>query len=437
MGAYDLCGTVGAYYTNVTLSFGPDELSTYVGDSAAYEASDIATSSLNFADLSSNCTSSYARAGGVYTVSGTSTIYYSSFAGDQCLPWLVAPSQVLKVDPAWYTCTGAVGGFYDPPYALTKVPALDSPLQGPTSTPASPQPASIPSGIPQITSVLTSAPSTRVASSSAPAITVSPGSLPGSDLPQTSNYPVDPPAGIDPPASTNGLTSLPVNSESVSDPPAATAIPISPISIPVPAVLTIGDQTITANPTGFNIAGTTVLPGAPAISISGTLISLGSSGLVVHATTDSTGRVSPPTTILFPLSPAPALPTPEVLTIGGQTVTVVAGGFPVSGITLTPDAAGVTISGTLVSLGSSGALVVGTSTINLPVSPASTSPGQLGGLIFSAFNPVEPSPTTGSFADVQTSTVTPFLGAGARISGQKLGGVMITAIITAILLSRP
>ena len=83
-----------------------------------------------------------------------SKLAYSSFAGGQCLSWLmVAPSQVLIIDPAWYTCTRAMGGCHDPPYALTKVPAPDSPQQGPILTSSSPQPTSTPSGIPTITSV--------------------------------------------------------------------------------------------------------------------------------------------------------------------------------------------------------------------------------------------------------------------------------------------
>ena len=46
-------------------------------------------------------------------------------------------------------------------------------------------------------------------------------------------------------------------------------------------VLTVGGQTITANPTGFAVAGATVLPGGKGVTVAGTPVSLASGGTLV------------------------------------------------------------------------------------------------------------------------------------------------------------
>ena len=58
LSAYDLCGPVGRVYDRVTLSFAPDELSTYVGDNAAAELS-VTARPLNYAQLQANCWHKY------------------------------------------------------------------------------------------------------------------------------------------------------------------------------------------------------------------------------------------------------------------------------------------------------------------------------------------------------------------------------------------
>ncbi|KAL8668531.1 MAG: hypothetical protein Q9168_006844 [Polycauliona sp. 1 TL-2023] len=64
-------------------------------------------------------------------------------------------------------------------------------------------------------------------------------------------------------------------------------IPLPSFVIPTStkSVFTVGDQTFTANPTGFAVAGTSISLDGPAVTISGTIISLGSEGLVVGSTT--------------------------------------------------------------------------------------------------------------------------------------------------------
>lgn len=46
---------------------------------------------------------------------------------------------------------------------------------------------------------------------------------------------------------------------------------------PAPDIFVIGGETITANPTGFSVHGSQILPGSPPVVISGTPISLGTS----------------------------------------------------------------------------------------------------------------------------------------------------------------
>ena len=46
-------------------------------------------------------------------------------------------------------------------------------------------------------------------------------------------------------------------------------------------VVTVGGQIITANPTGFALEGTTLLPGGKAVTVSGTPISLALAGTLV------------------------------------------------------------------------------------------------------------------------------------------------------------
>ncbi len=58
----------------------------------------------------------------------------------------------------------------------------------------------------------------------------------------------------------------------------------STIAFAPTSVFTVGDQTFTAAPTGFAVAGTSVSPDGPAVTISGT-ISLGPSGLHIGSST--------------------------------------------------------------------------------------------------------------------------------------------------------
>ncbi len=133
-------------------------------------------------------------------------------------------------------------------------------------------------------------------------------------------------------------------------------IPLNTNTSPITAApaLTIGDQTITANPASqYVIAGQTLVPGGPAITVSGTRLSLAPSAsqLVVGSST-------------IPLIAPGALPT---LAIAGQILTAnPSSQYVIDGQTLAPGGPAITISGTRISLGpSASALVVGSKTLPL------------------------------------------------------------------------
>ncbi len=182
------------------------------------------------------------------------------------------------------------------------------------------------------------------------------------------------------------------------------------------ALITIGDQTLTALPNGgYSIADTTIQLNDPAITVHGTPISLGSSVLVVGLSTLSleTGNangihiaggikhtqldpgrilldgntlsVNGPATIVsgntvslwssgiviagqtFAFStPAPEVVAPSTLTIAGQTITQLGSSrVLVDGVTLSVNGVGQTVHGTVLSLASSG-IVINGQTYTLP-----------------------------------------------------------------------
>jgi len=139
-------------------------------------------------------------------------------------------------------------------------------------------------------------------------------------------------------------------------------------------VATIGGQTFTANPTGFQIAGTSILPGGQGIIVSGTQISLAKSGILVVGS--STMQLSNPTSAL------------DIATIGGQAFTANPTGFQIAGTSVLPGAQAVTVSGTPVSLASSGVLHVGSSSFTIPsIQTQSSAVLTLGGLAFVSLSP--------------------------------------------------
>ena len=129
-------------------------------------------------------------------------------------------------------------------------------------------------------------------------------------------------------------------------------IPYAPFDTS-PPVFTVEGQEFTALPGGFAVAGSSVVPGGPPVVVSGTPIALGYSGVLMIGSSSTQ------------LPAAPAVPTADIYTVGGQTITANPTGFVVGSTTLSPGGSPVTISGTVVSLGPSGALLIGPSTINI------------------------------------------------------------------------
>ena len=124
---------------------------------------------------------------------------------------------------------------------------------------------------------------------------------------------------------------------------------------PVPKVFTVADKTFTANPTGFNIGGSRIDPSSPTITISGTPIFLDRSGILVIGSLTTSLSANP-------TQPPPA----KLFTVGGQTFSADPTGFNVAGSRVIPGGTPVILSGTTVSLSPSGVLIIGDSAISLP-----------------------------------------------------------------------
>lgn len=180
--------------------------------------------------------------------------------------------------------------------------------------------------------------------------------------------------------------------------------------IPVPKVFTVADKIFTANPTGFNIGNSRISPSSPAITISGTPIFLGPSGILV---------IGSLTTSLSAVPTQPPLPV-KFFTVGGQTFSADAIGFNVAGSRVIPGGTPVILSGTTVSLSPSGVLIIGDSTISLPTPKVAPGVYTVGGLAITA-------QSSGAIV-IDGTTIVPG-GLGATISGTPIslalsGGVL-------------
>lgn len=204
-------------------------------------------------------------------------------------------------------------------------------------------------------------------------------------------------------------------------------------------LVTVGNQVITAYPTGFAVSGTTLLPGHAGITVAGTPISLDPSGLLIVGTSTRTvgplisakpsGFIMDGTTLLpgqagITISGTPILLNPlGLLVVGTSTlppnahITAYPTAFSIDGTTLRPGGPGLTLSGEVLTLESSGLLVVGSSTLSLDPSRSSDAVG-LGGLILSGFGPI--GGPTGS----TTSSVQIFNGAQAKKNVPRIGGLL-------------
>ena len=141
---------------------------------------------------------------------------------------------------------------------------------------------------------------------------------------------------------------------------------------PLPAaaapIFTVAGHTFTANPTGFKVAGSSVIPGGPAATLSGTKISLHGSGELIVGK-QAFSLQPPPAPAFEPASPIPA--EGSIQTVGGHKFTPQATGFVVAGTPVRPGKPAITVAGTSMSLGPAGEiLMLGDSTVYLKPTPA-------------------------------------------------------------------
>ena len=145
--------------------------------------------------------------------------------------------------------------------------------------------------------------------------------------------------------------------------PAVTvAAPASAVAAfgPSPTALTVGSEVFTPNPTAFSIYGTTISAGGPGVMVEGTSISLGPSGIL-----DIGGSM-----ISLPVNEA----SPTAYTVGNQVFAPNPTAFSIDGTTISAGGTGAMVDGTLISLGPSGILEIGSSTISLSLNAALPTP---------------------------------------------------------------
>ena len=189
------------------------------------------------------------------------------------------------------------------------------------------------------------------------------------------------------------------------------AMPLSTES-PQQSRITVAGQVYTAAPTGFSIAGTSLIVGH-AVTISGTILSLdASSHLRLGSSTINLGE----STVSV---------SPQVFTVAGQAVTADPTAVNVAGVTLVPGGHGITVAGTIISLDSVDDLVVGSKTLSVE-----TSIDNLGGLKMKGFNFTRLS-GTGSVGSV--SGIQPFEG-NAKALDNPVSWLSMTSFIMATLL---
>ena len=160
-----------------------------------------------------------------------------------------------------------------------------------------------------------------------PALTAaSPGTDSALQLP---NSALISPGGL--PAVVSGTTYsvLPSNRGLLVNGASTLSLPRLPSAPPIPPIVIIGGQTITANSEGFSLAGTNVLPGGPPVTISGTVVSLGQGALHVGSTD-----------VPLPTSPS------EVYTVDDHTFTAGPSGLNIGGTGVFVGGQTITVSGT-------------------------------------------------------------------------------------------
>ncbi|KAK5727472.1 hypothetical protein LTR15_003368 [Elasticomyces elasticus] len=161
---------------------------------------------------------------------------------------------------------------------------------------------------------------------------------------------------------------------------------------PAEAVITLGDQTVTATQGSsgsvgvVEVAGTTLSEGGSPITISGQVISAASNGIVMGSQT---------VTYSASAQASPADPAEAVVTLGGQTLTAIQGSsgstnvVEVAGTTLSVGGSAATISGQVISAASNG-IVVGSQTVAYSAGGQSSAVFTASGSAFTAVEGSDP-----------------------------------------------
>ena len=143
----------------------------------------------------------------------------------------------------------------------------------------------------------------------------------------------------------------------------------SSMTLPPQPIFTVGCHTFKANPVGFLVNGGFISPEDRPRTINGAVINLKTSeNLIIGSSTYSI------------LAQIPTLPTDNILTVAGQTITANPSAFAPDGTCISVRGPGITVNGTLVSLALSGVLIVGSSTVNFIASPPLSSVYIMNGL---------------------------------------------------------
>ncbi|KAL7927655.1 hypothetical protein ACQKWADRAFT_277416 [Trichoderma austrokoningii] len=288
LSAFDYCGLVGSAYTNTTMAFNPTELSTLlfsevIGTSQVFTVVSGGTTSfsteppgtlftpdgsalLNTKDLERNCST---VSGYTYIPGNPSNAGIHITPPDPCHPTIVIPDRVRSLQPGWGAClSDAIGGFYDPPSALSPVSEL-------VPTSALPPPASTTPSPPRRTNPLPG--STAGRGNNGPQPSSSPGS--------SNDKPPPPPTGDN---NNVGGASTAAGGTSENASPSQTpsqnggAANSSPASQqtgsagqPPSSVIVIGSATFSENSKSeFVFGSTTLTPGGAPLTLGGTTLSL-------------------------------------------------------------------------------------------------------------------------------------------------------------------
>ncbi|KAK0510888.1 hypothetical protein JMJ35_006440 [Cladonia borealis] len=359
LGAPLNCPAFGADYFpsgnvyNTTIAYPPDALSTSMCDGLA--AGFQIYTAINYTELQFPT--------GAQT-SGTCEWRIGQNGTSARGPYLSIPSNVLSVDPAWSTCTGAFEGSFDPPSALHKAPNLVAPSPTPPpSPPPAPSPGAVAPGNAQPTTTPAnqdpkSEPSPSPVNPQGPAKQGSgqPSPSPPSDPnninsvgPGAQDPPIEPNNGQEPP--NPSLISNPPKTQPVGGNGPANPGPQSGNNPPPNSVVANGNTIVRDPGGGVVVAGSTYMPGQ-STSISGnTPLSIGPDNVVVAGSSYA----------LPPIPPTTSAPIPA------QSIVRAPDGGIVVGTTSIGPGAQASVSGHIISAGPSAAVVDG-STYALPAS---------------------------------------------------------------------